>query len=97
MVVLQMETTIAWNTMVLSRFGQWVECLFEEHKLVRRTLVAWAIYEIHRLISHMIAVITEVTTPVASVVGAVVGILSTVLVFYIRSRELDNGPNRSSS
>ena len=83
---------------MLNKIGNFVESLFETHKLVRRTLVAWAIYEIHRLISHVISVVTEVTTPVASVVGAIIGILSTVLVFYIRSRELDkNGSDKSAT
>lgn len=92
-----MGITTVWNTTVLGKVGKWVECLFEEHKLVRRTLVAWAIYEIHRIISHLISVITEVSSPVATVSGAIIGILSTVLVFYIRSRELDkNGSNNSS-
>jgi len=82
----------------MTAFGVWIERLFNEHKLVRRTLVAWAVYEIHRIISHMIKIITEVTTPVASVIGAIIGILSTVLVFYIKSRELDkNGSNSTSS
>ena len=74
----------------MNEFFKFFDALFEEHKLVRRTLVAWAIYEIHRLISHLIYVIDTVDTAVASVVGAVIGILSTVLVFYVRSRELDN-------
>jgi len=82
---------------VLSRFGNWVECLFEEHKLVRRSLVFWAIFEINRLVTHIIHITTEVNAAVASVVGAIVGILSTVLVFYIRSRELDNGSIKSNN
>jgi hypothetical protein len=82
---------------VMNKLGEWIEALFETHKLVRRSLVMWAIYEIHRIITHLISVITEVTTPVASVAGAIIGILSTVLVFYIRSRELDkNGSNRTT-
>ena len=82
---------------MLGKVGSWVECLFEEHKLVRRSLVFWAIFEINRLVTHIIAITTEVTVPVASVVGAIVGILATVLVFYIRSRELDNGSIKSGT
>ena len=71
-------------------FGAWVETLFEDHKLVRRVLVAWAVWLITLVILKFVSLMTTIDTATVSGVGTIVGILSTVLVFYIRSRELDN-------
>jgi len=74
----------------MKRFGRWIESLFEEHKLVRRFLVFWAVALISLLVFKLYSVISTITPPVAAVVGSIVGILSTVLVFYINSRKLDD-------
>ena len=70
--------------------GEWVERLFEEHKLVRRVLVFWALGLITFVILVSFNDLTLLTASVAAAVGTVVGILSVVIGFYIRSRELDD-------
>ena len=69
--------------------GEYTESLFEDHKLVRRVLVGWAIWLITLVVLRFVEIMTQLDTATVSGVGTIVGILSTVLVFYIRSRELD--------
>jgi hypothetical protein len=74
----------------MKRFGEWVESLFEEHKLVRRLVVLWAVGLITFVIYVTFSDLTLLTASVAAAVGTVVGILSVVINFYTRSRELDD-------
>ena len=71
------------------RIGRWVECLFEEHKFVRRLLVLWAVWLITLLVLKLISLMTAIDMATGAVVTSIIGILATVLAFYIRSRELD--------
>ena len=73
-----------------SKFGKWVEALFEEHKLVRRILVFWAIWLITYVVLTATSKITTIDTASAAMVSTIVGLLATVTAFYIRSRELDD-------
>jgi hypothetical protein len=74
----------------MKRIGEWIESLFEEHKLVRRLVVLWALGLITFVICVTFSDLTLLTASVAATVGTVVGILSVVINFYIRSRELDD-------
>lgn len=69
---------------------EFIEALFEKHKLVRRILVIWAICLITYVVLRATEVITTIDTATAAMVSTIVGILATVTAFYIRSRELDS-------
>ena len=75
------------------RLGEWIEKLFEEHKLVRRLLVFWALSLITFVILVTFNDLTLITASVAAVVSTIVGILSVVINFYVRSREVDDRKN----
>ena len=75
---------------IMTKFGEWVECLFEEHKFVRRLLALWAVAMITFVLAVVFKDLTLITASVAAAVSTVVGILSVVINFYIRSRELDD-------
>lgn len=79
----------------MTKFGKWVEALFEDHKLVRRLLVAWAIWLITHVVLKAAAKIEVIDTPTAAMVSTIVGILATVTAFYIKSRELDDANSKS--
>lgn len=72
-----------------TRFGQAIECLFEDHKFVRRFIVGWSLWLITTVVLRFVELMTAVDTATVTGVGTIVGILSTVLAFYIKSRELD--------
>ena len=71
------------------KFGDWAEDLFETHKFVRRVIVIWAMVIISLLVWKYISLMTVIDTATVSGVTVIIGILSTVLAFYIRNRELD--------
>lgn len=70
--------------------GQATESAFEDHKLVRRALVIWAIWLITVVVLKATEHITTIDAPTATMVSTIVGILATVTAFYIKSRELDD-------
>jgi len=72
-----------------ANLGDAIECLFEEHKLVRRVMAGWAIWLITVVVLKFVELMTNIDTATVTGVGTIVGILSTVLAFYIKSRELD--------
>ena len=74
----------------MKKLGEWVECLFEEHKFVRRLLVLWAVCLISFIVVVAFKDLTVITASVAAAVSTVVGLLSVVINFYLRSRELDD-------
>lgn len=74
------------------KLGALVEALFEDHKLVRRVLVFWAVWLISMVILRYVDLMTTLDTATVAGVSTIVGILATVLAFYIRSRELDKTP-----
>jgi hypothetical protein len=69
--------------------GAFFESLFEDHALVRRVLVVWACWLISVLVLKFISLMTTIDTATVTGVATIVGILSTVLVFYVRARELE--------
>ena len=71
------------------KLGQFIETLFEDHKLVRRLTVLWALVLITLVTLKFVSLMTAIDTATVSGVVAIIGILATVLNFYIRSRELD--------
>lgn len=73
----------------MGKIGKFVEALFEEHKLVRRLLVIWAVWLITIVVLDVIEKITVIDAAAASLIATIIGILATVTAFYIRSRELD--------
>ena len=72
------------------RFRKWIESLFEEHKLVRRLMVLWAIILITIIVLATFDDLSLVTASVAAALASVVGMLSVVIGFYIQSRKLDD-------
>lgn len=74
----------------MTRFGKWIEALFEEHKFVRRTAVLWALLLITFVTYVTFSQLPLLTASVAAALGSVVGILSVVIGFYIKSRQLDD-------
>ena len=76
---------------LFDRSMNFIDRLFNQHALVRRVLVIWAIWLITKFALRIIDLMTVIDTATASVVATFVGILSTVLLFYINSRKLDAG------
>ena len=74
----------------MTRLGRWVEALFEEHKLVRRLLVLWALWLITYVVLDAVEKVDKIDGSAAAMISTIVGILATVTAFYIRSRELDD-------
>ena len=74
----------------MTKVWRWIEALFEEHKLVRRFLVFWAVWLITYVILIAVEKITVIDVPAASMISAIIGILATVTAFYIKSREIDD-------
>lgn len=76
---------------ILSKFTQWLENLVENHKLIRRFVVAWAVFEITWSTHILYQNLDQITPSVATVHSLTVGLLSTVLGFYmkLRSEELN--------
>lgn len=77
------KSTIAW-------IGRATEAAFEDHKLVRRVLVIWAVWLITVVVLKATEYITTIDAATAGMVSTIVGILATVTAFYIKSRELDD-------
>ena len=68
----------------------WIDRLFNEHKLVRRGLVIWAVWIITWVVVTVFKQLSLITTPVATFGGVVIGMLATVLAFYQWSRDKDD-------
>jgi len=66
-----------------------IDRLFNQHKLVRRVVVAWALWLITLVVLRFVSLMSTIDTATVSGVGTIVGILTTVLAFYIKSRQLD--------
>ena len=74
---------------LLDRFLNFIDRLFNHYALIRRTLLVWCVYEVHRTIDVFIEVLRkmdEVTAPVATVITAIFLLVGTVTKFYIDSR-----------
>ncbi len=69
-------------------FG-WIDRLFNQHKLVRRFSVFWAMITVSLVIAAVFLNMADVTTPVASVAVSVIGLIGTVFGFYFTSRSRD--------
>lgn len=69
--------------------GSFINDLFNKYMIVRRLLVAWALFLITAVVFKMLSIMTTLDTPTAAAISTVVGILATVTGFYLRSRELD--------
>ena len=74
----------------MTRLGRFIEALFEEHKLVRRLLVIWALWLITYVVLDAVDKVKQIDGSAAAMISTIVGILATVTSFYIRSRELDD-------
>ena len=78
------------GNLVMGRLGKAIEALFTRHKFVRRVIVLWALWLITVVVLRFVELATSIDTATVTGVGTIVGILSTVLGFYIKSRELDS-------
>lgn len=68
----------------------WLERLFNKHKLVRRLLLAWAVWLITTVVLAFIDHMGSIQTADATVIVAVIGILTTVLALYQHTRAKDD-------
>jgi len=80
---------IALRSRFVSSLGDWIDRLFNQHKVVRRSLVYWAIGLITFVTIVVFHDLEKITTPVASAFGLVIGLLATVLGLYQWSRNKD--------
>ncbi len=73
----------------MSKVGVFIDRLFNTHKVVRRSLVFWAMILITVVTLLVFHDLEKITTPVASAFGLVTGLLATVLGMYQWSRNKD--------
>lgn len=87
-----------WLTALWWGFWATVSVLFEEHKAARRVLLGWAMWILTLLVLRAteVEVLKTMSAPAATFLGAVVGILTTVLAFYVKSREREDRKNGHS-
>ena len=70
-----------------------IDRLFNKHKLVRRSIVVWAIWAVSYTLIAILdpkggdSILLHMTTSGASVVIAIIGILTTAIGYYKYSRD----------
>lgn len=64
---------------VISRIGELIKCLFEDHKLVRRSLLLWSSLEVHWTLEAYRANMGHVEAADATIIVSTVGLIGTVL------------------
>lgn len=67
-----------------------IKALVEQHKLVRRLLLAWAVGIITYASIRTYEQLDMITTQVVSLYGLTLGILSTVIGVYFRDRHKED-------
>jgi len=70
--------------------GEWFDHLFNQHKLVRRLLVIWAVLLITWVVVQVFSDLTLITAAVATALGMITAILSVVIGHYQWSRGQDD-------
>lgn len=75
--------------MSLKELGELVECLFERHKFVRRSLVCWAATIITLATYAVLSEPDKITAASATALATVTGILTAVIGFYQWDRKQD--------
>ena len=80
----------------LKKIGTWIECLFEKHKVVRRSLVYWAATIITLATYAVFKDPTAITSPAAAALATVTGILTAVIGFYQWDRTKDSESKANS-
>lgn len=75
--------------MTLRRLGEIVECLFEDHKFMRRSLVYWCMTLITLATYAVFKEPEKITAASATAISTITGLLTVVIGFYLKSRELD--------
>ncbi len=71
----------------MSKFGEWVDRLFNQHKAVRRGLVLWAVCLITFVTLIIFLKFEKITVPIASAYATVTALLTVVLGLYQWSRD----------
>ena len=76
-----------------------VKKLVEEHKLIRRLTLGWAVWLISIVVLRVTdpAVLEHVNGATATIVTGVLGLLTTVIAFYQWSRHQERGNASDSS
>lgn len=74
---------------MMARLGKLIECLFEKHKFVRRSLVYWAATIITLATYAIFKAPETITAASASALATVTGILAVVIGFYQWDRTKD--------
>ena len=72
--------------------SDYIDRLFNKHKLVRRTLVFWAptLITIVTFALFVVGDWKEITAPVAIAYGSLTALLATVITLYMWSRNKDD-------
>jgi len=76
----------------MSTVGNWIDRMFNQHKLVRRVLVLWApsLITVVTLVLFVFGDWTKITGPVAIAYGSVTALLATVIGLYMWSRNKED-------
>ena len=75
---------------MVEKILNWVDRLFNEHKLVRRGLVVWAIWLITVITLLVFADMDKITAPVAAALASITALLTVVVGLYQWSRDKED-------
>lgn len=78
---------MAWFRSLWVTFFGYVNELFEEHKLARRSVLYWALAVVTFTVVMFFRNIDKVGAAQATVITGIIGLVSTCIVFYQWSRD----------
>ena len=81
---------------MIKRFNQWISDLFEKHKLIRRTLVVFAMGLVAWTTGILYLNLELISTPIVSLHTITVGILSLAVGKYFVDREKEDSRKLNS-
>lgn len=75
----------------MSRFGNWVDKLFEKHKFARRVAIFWIMLLISWCTVVVYSDLSLVNSAIVALYGTTVGMLGTIVGMYMHSRNKRDG------